>query len=454
MIRMKLFLFGLIALLLITTGAALAKFQAPQLPQQPTEIELRISGDPGTPPRFAVPDFVAQSPEDEELGKILARVLWNDLAFEREFYMIPRDTYSTVPSARSVEQIPFNDWNQLGADGVIFGLLERTEDTLRVEVRLFNVRSRRSVFSKEYGGSNTNVRLYAHTIADEIHQQQRALRGVARTKITFSSDRDREKVSGTIENRNVKEVYISDYDGSNQRRITVNRQLNITPAWSPDVRSIAYTSYSKGFPDISIARIYEGLQDNPTGSIGNNFLPAWSPDGSRIAFTSSRDGNSEIYTVNIDGSNLRRLTRHPSVDVSPAWSPTGTQIAFTSNRIGTPQIYIMSSDGLGAPRRITTNESYADRPTWSPAPFNEVAFAARTGLGYDIKIYDLATGVTRQITFSQGSNESPSYSPNGRHLVFMSTRRGPSHIFTIGRDGQGLRRVTREGNNYTPNWSQ
>ena len=114
----------------------------------------------------------------------------------------------------------------------------------------------------------------------------------------------------------------------------------------------------------------------------------------------------------------------------------------------------MSSDGIGAPRRITTNESYADRPTWSPAPFNEIAFAARTGLGYDIKIYDLATGVTRQITFSQGSNESPSYSPNGRHLVFMSTRRGPSHIFTIGRDGQGLRRVTRQGNNHTPNWSQ
>ena len=455
MIKAKLFLFRLIALLVIAaTGVVLAKFQAPQLLQQPTEIELTISGDPGTPPRFAVPDFVAQSPEDEELGKILARVLWNDLAFEREFYMIPRDTYSTVPPARSVEQIPFNDWNQLGADGVIFGLLERTEDTLRVEVRLFNVRSRRSVFSKEYGGSKTNVRLYAHTIADEIHQQQRALRGVARTKITFSSDRDREKVSGTIENRNVKEVYISDYDGSNQRRITVNRKLNITPAWSPDVRSIAYTSYSKGFPDIAIARIYEGLQDNPTGSIGNNFLPAWSPDGSRIAFTSSRDGNSEIYTVNIDGSNLHRLTRHPAVDVSPAWSPTGTQIAFTSNRIGSPQIYIMSSDGLGAPRRITTNESYADRPTWSPAPFNEIAFAARTGLGYDIKIYDLATGVTRQITFSQGSNESPSYSPNGRHLAFMSTRRGPSHIFTIGRDGQGLRRVTREGNNYTPNWSQ
>ncbi len=454
MIKAKLFLFRLIVLLVIATGVVLAKFQAPQLSQQPTEIELTISGDPGTPPRFAVPDFVAQSPEDEELGKILARVLWNDLAFEREFYMIPRDTYSTVPPARSVEQIPFNDWNQLGADGVIFGRLERTEDTLRVEVRLFNVRSRRSVFSKEYGGSKTNVRLYAHTIADEIHQQQRALRGVARTKITFSSDRDREKVSGTIENRNVKEVYISDYDGSNQRRITVNRKLNITPAWSPDARSIAYTSYSKGFPDISIARIYEGLQDNPTGSLGNNFLPAWSPDGSRIAFTSSRDGNSEIYTVNIDGSNLNRLTHHPAVDVSPAWSSTGTQIAFTSNRIGTPQIYIMSSDGLGAPRRITTNESYADRPTWSPAPFNEIAFAARTGLGYDIKIYDLATGVTRQITFSQGSNESPSYSPNGRHLAFMSTRRGPSHIFTIGRDGQGLRRVTREGNNYTPNWSQ
>ena len=31
----------------------------------------------------------------------MGAVLWDDLAFEREFYMVPRDTYQSIPAARS-----------------------------------------------------------------------------------------------------------------------------------------------------------------------------------------------------------------------------------------------------------------------------------------------------------------------------------------------------------------
>ncbi len=112
----------------------------------------------------------------------------------------------------------------------------------------------------------------------------------------------------------------------------------------------------------------------------------------------------------------------------------------------------MGTDGLGLQK--ITSESYADRPTWSPAPYNEIAFAARTGPGIDIKIKDLATGQVRQLTFGEGTNESPAFAPNGRHLAFMSTRSGKSQIFTVARDGRDLRQVTRQGNNYQPDWSK
>ncbi|HVL58710.1 MAG TPA: Tol-Pal system beta propeller repeat protein TolB, partial [Burkholderiaceae bacterium] len=397
---------------------------APPRAQQPTTaIEIRITGDPGTPPRLAVPDLLALSTDKEtqDAARVIAQVLWDDLNFEREFYMIPRDVSATVPVARTFDQVSFDAWRELGADGVVVGTVSQTGSDVRVQVRLYNVRSRQSVFAKEYSGAASNPRLYAHTIADEIHQEQRALRGVARTKIAFSSDRNREKVTGTVENRDTKEIFIADYDGANQRRITVNRQLNITPVWSPDARSIAYTSYRRGFPDVYVAHIYQGTQETPTNGRGQNWLPAWSPDGTRIAFTSNRDGNPELYVMNRDGANVRRLTNHPAIDTTPTWSPSGTQIAFTSDRSGTPQIYIVSAEG-GTPRRLTTAESYADRPTWSPAPFNEIAFTARTGPGFDIKVYDFASGQTRQITMGEGSNESPAFSPNGRHIAFMSTR--------------------------------
>jgi TolB protein len=420
--------------------------------QQPSEVAVVISGDPGTPPRYVVPDFVALDSESSDVAAAMGQVLWDDLDFEREFYLIPRDTYATVAVARTPDQIPFDAWRELGADAVVFGTVQRTGDQVRVQVRLFNVQTRQSVFSKEYAGTPANPRLYAHTISDEIHQHQRALRGIARTKLAFSSNRNRERLVGTVENREVKEVYISDYDGGNQRRITTNRQLNLMPVWSPDARAIAYTSYRRGYPDLFIALIYDGVQQEPTTGGTQNWLPMFSPDGTRIVFTSNRDGNAELYIMNRDGSGVRRLTNHPAIDTTPTWSPTGTQIAFTSDRAGRPQIYIVGADGLNV-RRLSTGESYADRPTWSPAPFNEIAFAASTGPGYDIKTYDLATGVTRRITFGEGSNESPSYSPNGRHIAFTSTRAGDTQVFTIDRDGRGVRQITREGSNSTPSWS-
>ena len=450
--------------LTLTAGALLIASVAAQPPQptpapggasqQPSEISTTITSEGGAAARFAVPDFIALSNDAEtvEAARTIGRVLYDDLSFEREFALIPRDTYASIPAATSFATVPFDRWRELNADGLIVGTVQKTDAGVRVEVRLFNVRSRQSAFSREYSGAVASRRLYAHTISDELHQQQRALRGVARTKLTFNSDRDGERLGGTVESRSVKEVYIADYDGENQRRVTTNRSLNINSVWSPDGRSLAYTSYRRGPPNIFIANIYEGTGGELTKAVGQNWLPAFSPDGTRVAFSSTRDGNAEIYVANRDGSNLRRLTNHPGADTSPTWSPNGTQIAFTSDRTGTPQIYAMGVDGLGLQK--ITSESYADRPTWSPAPFNEIAYAARTGPGNDIKIRDLASGQVRQLTFGEGTNESPAFAPNGRHLAFMSTRSGKSQVFTITRDGRDLRQITRTGNNYQPDWSK
>ncbi len=443
----------LFAVVAITAVEALQ----PQAGQQPSDIATTISSDQaGAPPRFAVPDFIALSTDAETVNaaRTIGRVLYDDLAFEQEFGLVPRDIYASIPAATSLGDVPLERWREVDADGVLVGTVQKTDTGVRVVARLLNVRTRQSAFGREYTGTGANIRLFAHQIADDVHLQQRALRGVARTKLTFNSDRDGERVSGTIEHRGVKEIYIADYDGENPRRLTTQRSLNIMSTWSPDGRSIAYTSYRRGPPNIFISNIFQGTLEELTTGATQSVTPVWSPDGTQLAYSSTRggSGNFEIYVVNRDGSNVRRLTNHPDADITPTWSPSGTQIAFTSDRTGRPQVYVVGSDGLGL--RQVTHESYADRPTWSPAPYNEIAFAARSGPGFDIRILELATGQVRQITFGEGSNESPSFAPNGRHLAFMSTRTGKAQIFSIQRDGKGLRQLTRVGNNYQPDWSK
>ena len=440
-----------LALLSMTTGQA-------QQNRQRDELNLIIGDRIGIQPSFAVPDCLTLSPDEAtaEAARTIAQVLWDDLEFEREFRMIPRDIYGTIPAARSLIDLPFDRWQELGAEGVISCTVVATSDNqIELTARLFSVRSQESAFGVVYSGSNRNLRLYAHQLSDEIHRHQRGLEGVARTRIAFVTDRDSDSVLGLVENRAVKEIYIVDYDGANVKRVTVSRTINTNPAWAPDGRAIGYTSWLSGFPEVIVSHLYEGRMSRPAN--GNdedhNFLPAYSPDGSQIAFMSNRDDNTDLYVVNVDGTGLRRITNHPAIDVSPTWSPNGQQIAFTSDRTGAPQIYVIGADGTGL-RRLTY-ETYCDRPTWSPPPFNEIAYSSKTGPGHDIKVLDLATNEVRQLTYGLGSNESPSYSANGRHVAFTSTRgSGLKQIYTIGRDGKGLRRVTSTGNNEMPSWSR
>jgi len=449
------------AVLACATLGLAAQNPPPQQPAQPTELSIRITGAPGLPPKLAVPEFIpiGNDPDTVAAAKTIGEVLWDDLNYEREFYLIARDTYRTIPQPASIDQVALPRWKELGADGVVVGTVRKNTTGVVVQVKLLQVATGTAAFAKEYSGSLNSIatdhgRLYAHTIADELHSQQRGLNGVARTKLAFTSDRDGERVVGPVGDRAIANIYIADYDGANQRRITVTKSLDLAPNWSPDRKALAYFSYRTGFQDIIVAYLEQGKYTTPAHGTSEkqNYLPVFSPDGTKIAFTSSRDGNEEIYVMNTDGSNVRRLTNHPEIDVTPTWSPTGNQIAWTSNRSGTPNIWIMNADGSGVQQ--ITRDGWADRATWSPAPFNEIAYTSRGGGGFDIKIFDFATRSIKTITDGIGSSEQPAFSPNGRHIAFNSTRAGKEQVFVIDRDGKNLRQITRTGTNRYPNWSK
>src|SRR5918993_1730351 len=259
----------LIALFVTTTAAtALIAQNPPAQPppqQQADTVTTRIGGgDPNLPPKYAVPDFIAPGGDAkmQAVAKQLGEVLWDDLNFEREFYLISRDTYKTIPAAASLDQVPLARWKELGTEGLVVGSVRADGANLVVQVRLLDVNTGVAAFSREYKGPARNPRFFAHSIADDIHKQQVNLRGVARTKLAFVSTRDAERISGPNA-RETQNIYIGDYDGANQRRISVARTLELGPTRAPDAQSIAFTNHISGFPDIIVTDIYKARNSRP-----------------------------------------------------------------------------------------------------------------------------------------------------------------------------------------------
>jgi TolB protein len=462
--RTAIILFGL-ALLITLVLTPPAGRRAP-LPPKERERVTTIRGHQGGKPRLALDGFTASGdiPDQGEadLSRGIGEVLRADLAYEDVFDLMPASQApggqnvgpaggeSVRPASGERVRAP-NGEREPPPDGIVTGRLRRESGQLRVEIRIRDVRSGQLAFGREYVGLENAPRLIAHVAANEIFSALAGIQGLAHSRLAFVSDRSGSFNEPTGSRRRVKEIFVSDYDGANEARITTDGDLDLTPSWSPDRRAIAYTCYRRGYQDIFVTHLEERRQDSPTRGRGKNWLPAWSPDGARLAFTSNRDGNEGIYVMNADGSGLRRLTTGWAIDTSPAWSPTGTQIAFTSNRTGSPQIWVMDADGSN--QRALTSERYCDRPSWSPGPIHELAYVSRTKTGFDIKVIDPATGSTRQLTFGP-ENESPAFSPNGRHLAFTSTRGGTQQIWTMTRTGTDLHQVTHVGNNSMVSWSR
>jgi TolB protein len=426
--------------------------------QQPDEFSITLR-NAAVHQKVGMPDFLVPAGDAElaAAARTIADVLWNDIDFEREFYMIPRKSSAAIPVA-PVNALPYDRWVELGADAVLVGSITRNGDEVAVELRMIGVRGAsqgKQGFGKAYPNCRlSNPRFCAHSIADDFHKEVRQLDGVARTKLAFVSDRDATRVVGRPSQTQAqgKEIYIADYDGANQLRLTVNRSLNISPAWGPGGNLLAYTSYLSGFPDIYITNLAtpgRALERPAQGdATAQNQMAAWSPDGSRIAFTSNRDGNMDVYVVNRDGTGLRNLTPgRPEADFAPTWSPDGGQIAFISDRAGTNQLYVMNATGSGQNR---LSGEKADRPTWSSLRF--IAFTVGSGPGHDIAIWDFNNPGVKILTDGVGSNEGPAVSPNGRHLAFFTTRWGKQHIAVMDRDGKNIRQITEVGNNTFPNW--
>ncbi len=335
----------------------------------------------------------------------------------------------------------FEQYRSLGNEVVLSVSLKQEGDRLVLDGWAFDLPSKQSILGKRFRGTPAQARRIAHYMADALHYQFSGRRGLSLTSIAFHSNR-----SGH------QELYLMDYDGHNQRRISGHESTSGYCDWSPTGDAVAYMSYFSGTPSIYYVELATGNKVPVYRQGPLNLSPSFSPDGRRIAFAHSRGSNTDVYVCDRDCRDPVRLTRSAAIDTNPSWSPDGRQLAFTSSRSGRPQIYVMDTGGENL-RRVSFDGEYNDGAAWRPDG-SHLAYASRRGRNrFDIAVTSLVDLATRVLTSGPDSYEEPTFSPDGRHIAFTVKRGSESQIFAMGADGGDWRQLTHEGNNAGPDWS-
>lgn len=258
----------------------------------------------------------------------------------------------------------------------------------------------------------------------------------------------------------------ADADGQNQRTLVTLPGNAWGPRIAPDGRSVLFSLGSgatpdqthaggmvgKGQHDLYLANFDGSAPIRLTNTTAWNVGWSWSPDGKTLAFTSNRDGNWEVYLMSFPSQEVKRLTSNNAQDAWPSWTADGKQLIFMSTRDGYPQLYRMNADG-SATTRLITSESSDTGPVVSPDG-KRIAYVAQIFGTNDSDIFVAnidGSGATRLT--ETANNYQPVWSPDSTQIAFSSTRDGNYNIYTTRADGTGLKRVTNDpGDEVTPAW--
>ena len=217
---------------------------------------------------------------------------------------------------------------------------------------------------------------------------------------------------------------------------------------------IVFSLGGRDFRDLFVMRPDGTRLRRITRSRGSDVFPEWSPDGKSLVFISDRsrprnEGSYEIYLMRANGTGLRRVTHDRFVDYQPDWAPDGQHLVFVSTRpFRSSALCVMNLNGTGF-RRLPVN---GIMPAWSPdgETIAFVRFDASSGseaiwlINPDGSNPRQLTRPPRQPEFdTNGADWMPDWAPDGKQIAFSRRYRGRTDIYTIRRDGTGLRRLTK-----------
>ncbi len=423
---------GIAAVVLLVAGTRLAAQDSVNV------IRLGVRGAPQSQPGLAV----VSGPGLDSVRAIVRR----DLENSNRFTMPPHGA-----DADGVMRGPI-DANAFKGSGLTW-LVELQPAINGVEVKLYDVATglirQRATMAADIGGVGDS-RLTIHRVSDQVVGWIGGV-GIAATRIVF---KEREGKDGGI--------WRIDSDGANMARVS-RGGITMTPAWSPDGSSVAYSEFRDGRWTLYLQKLATSSRVAvPSSAPGDSYGAAFAPDGKTLAYAHGLERGAAIESVDISRMCCAHELTHDkrfADNVAPTYSPDGRRIAYMSTRTGTPELYVMDDDGTGAQQLVSSEFEDNGRalatytPAWSPDGVR-VVFARDTRSGarhlYSVSV---GSGQVVQLT-SSGRNQDPSWAPDGRHVVFKSDRGGRDQLWILDIESGMLRQISTPGSVQYPAWSR
>jgi tricorn protease len=148
--------------------------------------------------------------------------------------------------------------------------------------------------------------------------------------------------------------------------------------------------------------------------------PAWSPDGRTLVYTTDAGGGQQIAVRPAEGGPERVLTAFKAgYFYGPIFSPDGKTLAFSD---GSHKLWTVRTDG-GAPKEVAQDKDneihdQAFSPDGRWLAFSMTAYNRRR----DLYLYEIATGKLTKLGNGGEVDYAPAWSADGKYLYFVSNR--------------------------------
>ena len=286
-------------------------------------------------------------------------------------------------------------------------------------------------------------------------------------------------------------------------RVTSTPEREQDLSWSPDGKTLLFTSARNGNNDIYLAETaavetpwqetfdfkLTRLTNSPAEENGAEFTPdgeriafirgkgtlivmpraggeetvlldhwsapdyEFSPDGRWIAYSAPDEQfNSEVWIVSSTGGDPYNVSRHPDDDYGPRWSPDGRRLVWTAKRVDNSfdvwGVWLTRADDERTPAQWLKLWNGKDEAKKDDDKEKDDAASDEDSPPDlpEVKIeFDRLWERVEQITDLKGDEGAARVSSDGKTIIFTAEHEGEDDLYSVRWDGEELTRLTKDG---------